>query len=236
MKLEDFEAAEKLGCKQVQMESFSNEFKKLKNGQPVDKKSRLYKLCPVLKDGLIVLKGRIDHAPNVSNSVKNPIILDQHLPYTRLLLKRYHVANAHQGQETVVNNIREKYHVLDCRTAVKSAINRCGTCKISRAKPAEQLMGDVPEGRMAIRELPFTHTGVDLFGPMEVAIGRRREKRWGVLFTCLTTRAVSLDLVPSCSTSDFIYCLIRFIARKGPIKHLYSDNATNFKGTNNEII
>ena len=232
---EDLEAAEKLWCKQVQIDAFSTEYRSLKKGEPVDKTSRLYKLSPALKDGLIVLKGRIGQASNVSDSVRNPIILDPNHPYTRLLLKHYHVTNAHQGQETVVNNIRKKYHVLECRSAVKGAITRCGTCKIARAKPAEQVMGEVPEGRIAIRELLFTHTGVDLFGPMTVKIGRRNEKRWGLLFTCLTTRAVSLDLVPSCNTSDFMDCLIRFNARKGPVKHLYSDNATNFKGTNNEI-
>ena len=70
---------------------------------------------------------------------------------------------------------------------------------------------------------------------MEVTVGRRREKRWRVLFTCLTTRAVSLDLVPSCSTSDFLDCLIRFNCRRGPVRHLYSDNATNFKGADNVI-
>lgn len=37
---------------------------------------------------------------------------------------------------------------------------------------------------------PFTHVGIDYFGPLEVAIGRTIEQRWGTLATCMTTRAV----------------------------------------------
>ena len=52
-------------------------------------------------------------------------------------------------------------------------------------------MASLPAGRLAYKQRPFSHCGMDYFGPMIVKIGRRREKRWGCLFTCLTTRAVS---------------------------------------------
>ncbi|KAH1021907.1 hypothetical protein HUJ04_011391 [Dendroctonus ponderosae] len=46
-------------------------------------------------------------------------------------------------------------------------------------------------------------------------------------------RAVHLELCNSLSTSDFIQALRRFIARRGRPKTVYSDNGTNFVGTNN---
>ncbi|GBP12820.1 hypothetical protein EVAR_87760_1 [Eumeta japonica] len=39
----------------------------------------------------------------------------------------------------------------------------------------------------------FNCSAIDYFGPMIVTVGRRTEKRWGVLITCLTTRRSSRD-------------------------------------------
>ena len=81
---------------------------------------------------------------------------------------------------------------------------------------------------------PFTFTGVDLFGPLTVKWGRRTAKRWGCLFTCLTTRA-DLEVTPSLKTDDFIMVLRQFIRRRGPPKEIWSDRGTNFVGTNREL-
>ena len=52
----------------------------------------------------------------------------------------------------------------------------------------------IPKARMCVGQRSFTCTGVDYFGPMQVTVGRHHEKRYGVLFTCLTTKAIHLEL------------------------------------------
>ena len=47
----------------------------------------------------------------------------------------------------------------------------------------------------------------------------------------MTTRVIHLELAFELSTSSFINCLRRFLSRRGNIKHLYTDNATNFVGS-----
>ena len=51
-----------------------------------------------------------------------------------------------------------------------------------------------------------------------------------VLFTCASTRAVSLDLVPDASFYEFTLCMKRFIYRHDIPKLLISDNAKCFMG------
>lgn len=75
---------------------------------------------------------------------------------------------------------------------------------------------------------PFTHTGVDYFGPIEVAVGRRREKRWVALFTCMTTRAVYLELAYSASGESCVAAIESLVARRGMPMNFYSDNGTCF--------
>lgn len=89
--------------------------------------------------------------------------------------------------------------------------------------------------RITETQRPFTHCGTDYFGPMTVVIRRRHEKRWGALFTCLTTRAVHIELVSSLSTDSALMAIRRMAARRGWPRIMYSDNGTNFRGADAEL-
>ena len=114
-------------------------------------------------------------------------------------------------------------------------MDRCITCRIQRGKPQNPIMSALPVARLAYKEHPFSRCGMDYFGPFLVKVGRRREKRWGVLFTCLTTRAVHLELSHSLTASSAIMALQRMAARRGTPKAIYSDNGTNFRGASREL-
>ena len=60
-------------------------------------------------------------------------------------------------------------------------------------------------------------------------------KRYGCLFTCLKIRAVHIEVVHSLDADSFINALQRFIARRGQVKMLISDNGTNFVGASKEL-
>ncbi len=76
---------------------------------------------------------------------------------------------------------------------------------------------------------------MDCFGPFLVKIGRRNEKRWEIVFKCLTTRAVHIEVLTSLDTDSFLMALRRFISRRGKPAELLSDQGTNFKGGQREL-
>lgn len=108
-------------------------------------------------------------------------------------------------------------------------------CKIKKCKQEIPRMGDLPHARVAHHQRPFTYCGVDLFGPIEVTVGRGRQKRYGVLFTCLTVRAIHVEVVSTLTSDSFIMALRRMAARRGWPQNLFSDNGTNFKGAVSEL-
>lgn len=55
------------------------------------------------------------------------------------------------------------------------------------------------------------------------------------MFICFSTKAIHLELASDLTTQSFLNCLKRFISRRGQIQNIYSDNATNFCGANNEL-
>lgn len=82
---------------------------------------------------------------------------------------------------------------------------------------------------------PFFSTGMDCFGPFTVKFGCRHEKRWGIVFKCLTNSAVHLDVLSSLDTDSFLMALCHFIAQRGIQAELLSDQGTNFKGGEREL-
>ena len=98
------------------------------------------------------------------------------------------------------------------------------------------MMSDLPAERLGYRQPPFSICGVDYFEPFHVTIRQSSEKRWGFLFTCLTTRAIHIELVPSMVTSSCVMAIERFISRRGTPSIICSDNGTNFVGAKKELL
>ena len=96
-------------------------------------------------------------------------------------------------------------------------------------------MADLPADRVTPEEPPFTNTGIDFFGPYFVKRGRGQEKRYGVVFTCLVSRAVHIEVAESLSTDSFLCALRRFQARRGNVKRIRTDRGTNFIGSEREL-
>ena len=102
-------------------------------------------------------------------------------------------------------------------------------------------MSDIPEDRLCIDVKPFINTGVDYLGPYNIKLSKRTRsnqataKRYVALFTCLTTRAVHLEIAGDLSTDAFILALRRFISRRGKVNIIRSDNGTNFVGASKEL-
>jgi transposase InsO family protein len=233
----DLRKAEILLVKLAQQQSFHEEVRSLNGGKFLPKTSKLLALEPFLDDfGLMRVRGRLGNCGALREEQKHPLIMDSHHHMTKLLLQWYHEMCGHQGQRTVANEIRQKFWILDCMSAVKKAFRECPKCKITKAKPSIVIMADLPDFRTVANIRPFTNTGMDYFGPLTIKIGRRVEKRWGVIFTCLSTRAVNLQVAASLNTDSAIMAIMRLSNQRNRPSTIYSDNGTNFHGANNELL
>lgn len=202
----------------------------------LDKSSIIYRNCPYLdKYRVMRTNGRIDTSDSVDDDVKRPILLPRKNHITYLVIRDYHEKYHHQNEETVINQIRQRFSIPQLRATSKNISKNCQKCKNRRATPKPPLMAELPQARLAAFTRPFTFTGVDYFGPINVSVGRRTEKRWGVLMTCLTSRAIHIEIAHSLSTDSCIMSLQNFMSRRGTPREIYSDNGTNFTGASREL-
>ncbi|XP_055643157.1 uncharacterized protein LOC129779607 [Toxorhynchites rutilus septentrionalis] len=197
----------------------------------LDKSSSLWRLTPVMDEqGVLRLDGRITKAKNVYEDVKFPVILPRNHRITALITESYHQKFLHGNSETIINEMRQRFYIAQLRTVARKVTERCQWCKVFKAKPAVPRMGPLPVACLSPNIRPFTYIGVDYVGPIQIKVGRSSVKRWICLITCLTVRAVHLEVAYDLSTKSCIACLRRFVCRRGAPLEIYSDNGRNFSG------
>lgn len=233
--VDELDAAEKAIFKIVQNSAFPDEVNALSSRKStVLQSSCIYNLSPQLSNGLLCVGGRLANAP-ISEESKHQIILPSKQYVTELLIRHHHVTSGHCGTEYVLSHMRQSYWIVKARSAVRRAVGTCFLCRKNHGKVHQQKMADLPRDRVTPDNPPFTSVGIDFFGPFSVRRGRATVKRYGVLFTCLTVRAVHIEIAHSLDTDSFINTLRRFIARRGPPKEIRTDNGTNFVGGEREL-
>ncbi|XP_060601271.1 uncharacterized protein LOC132754629 [Ruditapes philippinarum] len=117
----------------------------------------------------------------------------------------------------------------------KCHVTKLSCRKLRGSVQDQRSMSDLPFDRVDACTPPFTYSGVDFFGPFHVKEGRKDLKRYGVLFTCLTCRAIHIEIANTLDTHSFINALRRFLSVRGPIRQLRSDRGTNFVGAEREL-
>ena len=56
-----------------------------------------------------------------------------------------------------------------------------------------------------------------------------------IMFSCLTSLAVHIEVIEDMTSSSFINALRRFIATRGHVKEFRSDRGTNFIGSTDHL-
>ena len=233
---EEMREAECAIVKCVQSECFGEELKLLQSPQKsVRRSSSLCRLDPVILNGVISVGGRLNNAPYQSHEATHQIILPKQHHVSDLIIRYMHMQSAHFGQEYVLACIRERFWIIKARQSVRRIIRSCFDCKRRCGKLGKQKMADLPEDRVTADKPPFSFVGIDCFGPFLVKRGRCIVKRYGVIFTCLTIRAIHLEIVHSMDTDSFINALRRFISRRGNPEEIRCDNGSNFRGGEKEL-
>ena len=224
----------------VQREAYEQEISCLNNSDGLPKTSPLLKLSPMVdNDGLVRVGGRLQRA-SLSYEKSHRLIMPSSHHVSSILIKHYHEKVQHQGRHFTLGLIRSSgFWIVGGKRAVNSAINNCIKCKKLRGRQQTQKMADLPIDRLTPAP-PFSYVGLDVFGPWLVSARRTRggmanSKRWAVLFTCLTTRAIHIEVIESMDASCFINALRRFLALRGPAVQFRSDCGTNFVGARNEL-
>ena len=163
--------------------------------------------------------------------MRNPVILPRDHPHVQLLLRHLHEKRGHCGYKSLIHEGRRSYWIIGVRNMSKALTAKCIICRKLRKKPLDQLMGRIPSLRVAAGFPPFCNTAIDMFGPLHIKLNRKTLKEAQVvIFACMTSRAVHLELVNDKTADAFLMAFRRFASLRGHSRVCWSDCGTNFVG------
>ena len=195
----------------------------------------LHKLRPCVgRDLILRVEGRLDNAA-LPVDTKHPIILPGKHALTRLVVLHEHANAGHAGPSYTLMLTRQEFWIIHGISNVKRYLIDCSKCAIAKAKPVRQLMSDLPSFRVTAANKPFKFCGTDYFGPFLYKQNRSLCKAWGILFTCLCTRCVHVEIVTSMDLNNFILAFSRFTNLRGPVDTFFSDNGKTFCAAEKEL-
>ncbi|XP_072392255.1 uncharacterized protein [Diabrotica undecimpunctata] len=238
LSVNELKSAELKIVKLIQDDSFSQEISLLKTKRPITNKS-LLSMDPFLDEHeMLRIGGRLKYA-SVPFDQKYPLLLPSKNQLVKLMLRREHIRLCHAGPQCTLSNFRLKYWPLDALREIKRIINSCKICFRFKAQTASQLMADLPRERLVCSQA-FTTVGTDLGGPYNLKTSKLRKAPITkcyivVFFICMVTRAYHLELVSNLTTKSFLLTIKRFISRRGNPSAIFSNNATNFLGSKNQL-
>ena len=225
--------AEERIIKESQRAAYGEELAAISCGGRLPAGSSLQQLSPFTDErGLIRARGRLLNSP-LPESSRYPLIVGEN-DLIRLIVTDVHERVLHSGIEHTLSEVRLSYWIPKARSAVRKLVYKCAYCRNRRAQPQAPIMADLPASRFDMSR-PFACVGIDYFGPLTIKKFRKTEKRYVLLVTCLSTRALHLELAASLDTDGFLMAFRRFVARRGRPRMVLSDNGTNLVAGEKEM-
>ena len=137
-----------------------------------------------------------------------------------------HRKGGHLGSAPTVATIRSKFWVIGVTKLVNALVRKCVLCAIKYKRMAGQIMSPLPVERLKPSPA-FLYIAVDYFGPFVIkgeVQKRVRGKAYGVIITCMNSRAVYVDIAPDYSTDTFVQLFRRHASIRGWSQSVFSDN------------
>jgi len=229
--------------RKAQQMAFGKEFLQLKNGERIDKASKIRDFNPTFDQErqLILSESRLLQS-SLPEETSRPIILPKNCKIVEKYIMHIHQQNNHVGPEHTFALIRQHFALCQGRRQVKKIVRQCRKTKCVEPRQLGQQMAPLPSLRTD-DAAAFRNVAVDLFGPLyakhwckfQSCPHPEESKVYGALFTCFHSRAVHLELIRDQGTEEFLAAFRCFVGRRGTPNHMFSDNARNFKCADKEI-
>ena len=145
--------------------------------------------------------------------LKQPMILDGQHHLAQLFVTFIHNSNCHTRLKQTQHILQLEFWILNTGSIIKKVIRCCYDCRRQDAYATYPEMSELPPYHFpADQPFPFQQTGLDVFGRFASKTpSQTYDKRYGLILTCQTTRAVYIEMCHNLSLDATMTTLCRFL-------------------------
>ena len=177
------------------------------------------------KNHLLRSDGRIGKTRYFEDDIINPILLAKEHPLSSKIVEDCHRRCKHLGIQATLNLLRlSGFWIPRPYQSIKKILASCSICKKFNSLAFNYpRVTNLPKHRVDLIR-PYKHTGLDYTGHVFIRNSGKDVKMYLLIFTCLSIRAIHIELVPDMTANQFVLALVRFVNLYGIPTHIYSDN------------
>ena len=201
---------------------------KAASGRKEKVEKALASIQPYKKDGIWQTSGRFGKSLNKVLGPASLPILSPTSRLARLFIIASHQRNHMGGGDTLFRS-RALAWIVRGRPQADKVSRDCRICIRKDKKQLEQQMGDLPEERTTFPSKPWSSTSIDLLGSYEVrAMNNQRSKKkcWPVVYCCMNTGALHVEVAHDYGTDAFICSYTAFVALRSRPGMVYTDRGS----------
>ena len=202
--------------------------------------AKLQQLQPYIDElGIVRTATRLEFSEILPGETKAPIVLPKGEEIIDKFVLDLHKRLGHTGPSQTLYYLRRQFRLIGGKREVSRIIHKCVSIRCKKPVALKQRFAPLPSARVDAYQA-WSKVSTDLFGPINIrhecgvknCPHPKYSKAWGVVFTCLATRAVHLECVADMSTVTFLRAFSRMCGRRGVPDYVWSDNAKTFKSAN----
>ena len=201
-------------------------FKKCNKATAIKNIPNLVNQFNIFKDdnGILRVKCKIQHIGKTMYDF--PVLLCKSSHVTDILISDFHTKLNHSGKYAVMSELKKSFYIPRCFSTVKKVIGKCVTCRRLNGKAISLNQNCYRDFRSSPDNVPFRNLILDYCGPFTITIKNQKEKVYLLIFSCLYSRAVNIQICLDLSVTNFKRSFQKHVFSWGLPSYVLSDQGS----------
>ena len=202
------------------------------------KKNNLESLAIFSRHFVARTRGRLTEETMTQTTGYDSLVVLPEKSRLALLLTLHAHRDDHRNTGITQRVRRLGYWVIRGNSLAKTVVKNCIVCRKYKPVTLEQKMADLPKVLMDVPVRPFSHVCLDYTGAITVkAMTNKRAtmRTYPLVFVCVNTGAVHVQLAADYSTKAFMLEFQQFMALRGPPSYVRCDMGSQLSAATSKV-